>query len=289
MTFTAHGKLIISGEHAAVYGQPALCSGISVGVSVGIGESGELDNFLKNIQDVFSKQTGVAIGTYHRFVIDSLLPVGSGLGSSAAVAYACFQALADMYDINLNSEEYVHLVDESEKYMHGNPSGIDTYAVVHGGLFSFRRTLTSPEIKPIITSLRLQALLIQSGKPKETTKDMIAVVAQNIEKTPSLKQNIENIGVISTTITENFSRNTFDYALIKQNQKLLMQLGVSSPEADTIVHLVEKEGGVAKITGAGGNTGGSGMILTFHEDEAKLVELQKQFSEHSYIITFPME
>lgn len=289
MIFTAHGKLIISGEHAAVYGHAAVVTGISIGVGVSIGEDGELDDFLKNIQDIFARKTGVTIEKYHKFVIDSDLPVGSGLGSSAAVAYACFQVLADTYVVSLDKKEYLDLVGESEKYMHGNPSGIDTYAVVNGGLFSFKKTQSSPEIKPVDTALQLKALLIHSGKPVESTKDMITVVARRLESKPELKEYIKAIGTLASTMASNFKENIFDYQLIKQNQKYLVELGVSSPEANVVVSEVEKLGGVAKITGAGGNSGGSGMILTFHEDETKLIQLQKRYSEHSYMIAFPTE
>lgn len=286
---TAHGKLIISGEHTAVFGEPAVVTQISMGVSVDISENGEISDFLENILSIFFKHTGIPQDHSHRFIIESELPIGSGLGSSAAVAYACFQALSQYYNVVISQETYIELVQQSEQYMHGKPSGIDTYAVVKGGLFLFRKTPSEPKTTPISTTLKMEALLLNSGKPLESTKDMIEVVAKRIEAKPQLKDTITAIGSLATMIATNFSKNIFDYTLITENQNYLQQLGISSPEADSIISEVEQLGGVAKITGAGGNTNGSGMILVFHEDKKKLKKIQEKFYNSAYTITFPME
>src|SRR5579859_7607168 len=128
---TSPGKVIISGEHSAVYDQPALASAINLFVKVELlpnSKKWEIEpqyvDFFKNILQVFGEKfrKNTKIFTVK---IDGDLPIGSGLGSSAAFAHATFKALAEFFEIKISPAEMIALIQKSERYAHGHPSGLD--------------------------------------------------------------------------------------------------------------------------------------------------------------------
>jgi len=122
------GKVILAGEHAVVYGKMALAASISLGVRVSVVESGGSE---KN--PIVDKAIKVAGGDQNtRVLIESELPIGSGLGSSAAVAAATIKAVREYLGKPINEEELFKLTFECEKIAHGNASGLDPAAVVYG-------------------------------------------------------------------------------------------------------------------------------------------------------------
>jgi mevalonate kinase len=262
MKARAHGKIIISGEHSVVYGYPALVTTTDLFREVELIENKVEDssdhlfinlkkifesNFKQDLSNIWYKQGGN-------------LPIGSGLGSSAAFAAACFKALASKFSINLSQKKLFELVQESEKFAHGNPSGIDATAVVYGGLLEFRKT-NGKFLHQIIRSdldKKLKFRLVDSGKPLESTKEMVFWVKENLEKN---KKYLAQMGKVSQLIIENLKKNTWEPELLTQNERLLEKIGVVGNKAKKMISKLEKEGKSAKITGAGGMKSGSGIII----------------------------
>lgn len=266
MQATSFGKVILSGEHAAVYGEPAVAASVNLEIAaqlqMGVEQSPFLQNLFVLFQKKYQKQT-----TQFSVDLTGDLPIGSGLGSSAAIAHAVFRALAAYFQINISDDDMIALIQESERFAHGHPSGLDAATVVKKGVIQFQRHGEKFQVTPLPTTILQDKIffLIQSGRPAESTKKMIEVVRS--------KQNaraIKEIGQITRQVIKNFENNHFDMAWVPANEKYLEELGVVGQKAQEMIDELEHMGAVAKVTGGGGYQHGSGMILTYHDDYEKL-------------------
>jgi len=299
--YSAPGKVIISGEHAVVYGKPALVCAIDKRLSVTFTlaknseykdaifpllEKSVLD-FLKTKKEIFSKKK-------YTYSIESSIPIGRGLGSSAAYCASITAGLLELFTgREWNKEDINICAYQMEKYFHKNSSGVDTSTSIMGGLlyyrkeFEFLKTISSLSIK-IPKHFTETLLLVDSGKPFETTGEMVRNVGtlfnSKNNKTEHIFNNIEKTTkrIVVSLMKEDMS---FFIENIQRNQILLEQIGVVSDSAKKLLlHL--KKNGVGKVTGGGGKKEGSGYLLFYCEDSSKC---KKVFEEEciSYIPFIP--
>ena len=146
--FTAPGKIILFGEHAVVYGKPAIAIPVAGMRATAWSEPGE-EGITINAMDIKKKyklgssdnqfsvlaQSILAISDENEpnltINLTSKLPQGSGMGSSAATSTAVCRALSGHLGVNLAENEISELVFEAEKIVHGTPSGIDNTVVAY--------------------------------------------------------------------------------------------------------------------------------------------------------------
>jgi len=301
------GKVILSGEHAAVYGEPAVAASVDLFLDAEITPTSSShplssprkrgsseDDFIQNIFTIFENRFNLSVDNLD-VVLSGDLPTGSGLGSSAAAANATFQALLSHFHISLTDDELISLVQESEKFAHGHPSGLDAATVVKKGIIQFQRHTSSvipaPTVIPAPVVIPAKAgiqskqftyqnlpstllnqtnfFLIQSGKPLESTKEMLEV-AKTKYQTSVGKQAVSEIGKITQQLISDLNHNHFSSDWILPNEQQLEILGVVDPIAQEMINKIATIGGAAKITGAGGKTNGSGMLLSYHPDPEKM-------------------
>ncbi|VDD75193.1 unnamed protein product [Mesocestoides corti] len=210
--------------------------------------------------------------------VNSTLPIGAGLGSSAAycsvVATFCFYLYGCIADLEL-TEELLFLIQsvahEAEKIMHSSPSGVDTTISARGGLITFRRDLIASRV--ITQSLSLpfscgeypKLLIIDTNVPR-SAGDAVNSVRHLRENQPVLcNQVFEDINLICGNAERVLSKPLTRESLVAlnnlfvQNHEALCRLGVSNEKLDEVVRRLESIGLGAKLTGAG--KGGCAIAL----------------------------
>jgi len=297
---SAPGKIHLSGEHSVVYGQPALLAAIDKRLFVSLEprqdrkvgivnnelktkrKKNSLADFgIKKIYQLLNKQPKKGFD----LEIKSQLPIGAGLGSSAALAVALTGAVFVLEKEKFDKGRINQIAYQIEKKQHGNPSGGDNTISTYGGLLRFQKVKNKFNFKRLeIKGVLQEFLLVDSGRPEETTGEMVGKISSKIKSQNSklqlkTKKLIRSMGKLTDKFIHLFRRESPVqlFELIKENEKFLEKLGVVSEKAKKIINLVEKRGGAAKICGAGGISEGSGMILAYHpEIERFEKELMKE-------------
>jgi len=293
---SAPAKLIITGEHAVVYNEPAIVCAIDkrVKVSVSPRESDEIYVFsdafgfplaigLDRVSEGLSHpQYGYVfyvIGLVFESVgerpkplnieITSEAPVGVGLGSSASLAVSLSAGLLRFLGYELEERQLFKISMEAERFAHKNPSGVDVTIAMHGGVIAYRKNEPYVELK---APKPLKFIVTDSGK-KRATREMVEKVAALLDKHHDpVRLVMHAIGHLS--IQAGILIRKGDYQglgrLLTMNHWLLASLGVSTPELDRIVYTSLENGALgSKLTGAGG--GGCAISLPDEGAESYLL------------------
>lgn len=215
--------------------------------------------------------------------IDSEVPIGAGLGSSASTAVTVVAVMTSFLGKDLESNrgtinDIAFLVEQKK---HGLPSGGDNSAVTYGGLIWFRKE--SPELKliqPVPFSvpegIARNFLIIDTGRPKESTGEMIGIVSDFYKRDQEAVDGIfsDQERLTRELLTALKNGNEHDVMeIIKAGSHNLMTLGVVSPSTKKLIEEIEEAGGVAKICGAGGSTKASGVVLSYHPNTQVLQQI----------------
>lgn len=217
--------------------------------------------------------------------ISSDIPIGSGLGSSAALAVAIAGAVSSAIFNNQDIENINNIAYTIEQKIHGLPSGGDNSTVCYGGFIWYRKE--TPHLK-LIKNLDLQIpriqkniYIINTGKPTETTGEMIALMMKFKKSHEKLFARVlddqEKISKELLTAMLDDDQIMFKQLITEGEENLEKIQAVSEFTKDVIRH-IEKAGGAAKISGAGGKQVYSGAILVYHDDITKLKKITKQFN-----------
>ncbi len=161
-----------------------------------------------------------------------------------------------------------------EQKKHGRPSGGDPATVLHGGLVWFRKETDDLKIIQSVPftiprNITKNFYLIDTGKPKESTGEMVSFVKKQFDGQPEKFQKIfddqEQLTRELLTAIKN-NNSTLMIRIIRVGEINLEKLGVVSPFAKKLIREIEKSGGAAKISGGGGKTKGTGMLLVYHKN-----------------------
>lgn len=326
------GKVILMGEHAAVYGRPAIVAAVDLRLVVearsdparvgrvrldlpdlglqeehswpaledftncarsrwGRFEAGDVPFRAANDRSALVRiAVGEALaalpeaaasrlrGRTLELRLRSAIPVGAGLGSSAAAAIGVVAAVrsltggtrpvpgpeSDMAEDELAAIEAAAL--EVERRQHGFPSGIDSGTVLRGGVLLVRREgdelrfddLPRPEWLPGAIEI------LDSGTPGQTTGAVVTAVRRRYDDEPERTAAVfDRIGAA----VESFRAALGDggprdaAAAIADGHRALVELGVVPPAVARRIASVEAAGGAAKISGAGALGGESAGAL----------------------------
>ena len=307
MKAIAPGKLILSGEHAVVYGQPALAMAIDrSAVAVLRPEAGEGVTFdlpdvqacdrytlralralkrrvSKNyrlflegklgIRDVLYKpvelfQFGfimvldglhLKLGEALNLRVDSTIPIGCGLGSSAATVLSSLRAVGHYFRVDFKPEWYYEYSLEAEKMQHGFPSGVDSYISVHGGCARFQDGRAERVPLP-----RASISLVDTGSPSVTTGQCV----EQVRIRHGASRIWEAFGEATRAMEQALAANDTEAirAAMRENHRLLREIGVVPDKVAAFVREVEAQGGAAKLCGAGAVAGDAAGIAMISAD-----------------------
>ncbi|MDP2585295.1 MAG: mevalonate kinase [Candidatus Levybacteria bacterium] len=295
ITISVPAKVHLLGEHSVVYGKPALLVAIDKRISITITSSKikriqgiqryakEAMRLLEILEKEIKKRIKLKKIEPYRITIKSEVPVGAGLGSSAALSAGLVAALLSFIKIPWDNKTIFDIAYTGEKFFHGNPSGGDLAAVIEGGFlwfrkdFKFLKTFSSLSFKPH-NNIK-QFILIDSGKPEESTREMVEKAAK---LKMSFPQKVESLFNSQEKLTKQMVVALKDgnedslIECIKLGEKNLEELGVVGKKAQSIIREIEKLGGAAKISGGGGVKDGSGMLLVYIKDKNKFINYAKQ-------------
>ncbi len=310
ITAIAPGKIILSGEHAVVCGQPALAIAVDRYARASVishntpatvifdllnlkhhkdttvkalrrlksrlsqdyhlflrGERGikdvlklphELSHFaLSNFLERFNRFSdgGIHLKT------ESTIPMGCGMGSSAAMILALKFALANHFKEDIDKEHLFQLALEAENLQHGYSSGLDLRVSLQGGALEYHQgqfnKLTIPEW-PLYS--------VNTGSPDSSTGECVMHTQKLFEATDLAAE----IGAVTRAVKTALEQNNFnDFQIaLRTNHQLLVALGVVPAAVQKFIRHLESHGLAAKICGAGSIRGNkAGIVLIASKDD----------------------
>lgn len=331
LKIAAPGKIILSGEHAVVYGQPALALAINRYVTATVTRETkvskkisaadatehhilfdlidlahrstlsfsalrELKNKIKHkyqrfvrgeysIREVLNKPfelAQVALGLFTEALqiplpygvkvhVKSDIPIGCGMGSSAATIVSVLQAVSSYLNLPLTAEALFKLALEAENMQHGYSSGLDLQVAMQGGcLYMQDQHIESRTTPPF------SLFLVHTGTPQSTTGQCVTSAAKYF--TPAL---LDEFAAVTKAMDKALSDQTYVAMqnAIRANHQLLTRIGVVPKQVNHFINDIELAQGAAKICGAGTIAGESaGAVLVALDDQSVIETLCAQYA-----------
>lgn len=269
MKCSAPAKIILLGEHAAVYGNPVIAATVDLRVFVDVkkrndakfsvteGKNTEVFDMDKRFIEKFpivaesinrtegyvNQKSGLDIK------ISSEIPIGKGLGSSASLASALCMAIAGELGHNLTIKEIANLSWKVEDIVHKKSSGVDPFTVSYGGIIKY----TKGNAEKIKIDKNLDVAIADTGISMDTGKvvmDVFGLKKRNEEIFDEWLKTMriiveEGINFLKNKDYENFAE------LMNINHGMLNAVGVSSIELERVVFELRKFYKGAKLCGKG--------------------------------------
>ncbi|ORX63334.1 mevalonate kinase [Anaeromyces robustus] len=223
--------------------------------------------------------------------VNSSLPVGAGLGSSASYAVSLVSSLLTFFNYiakdNFTDKKSLKLINDwafiGEKIAHGNPSGLDNSVSTYGKAQAF----TKGELTVLENFNSFRFILTNTNVPKNT-KVQVQNVRNLYNNYPNvvnpILDSIHNIGERCKELftSENIEEEKITKELkdmIDINHYLLCSLNISHEKIEKIKQITKNYGFHTKITGAGGG----GCLLTYipKESDEKIVKNVKKELENN--------
>jgi len=319
MKVLAPGKLILSGEHAVVYGKPALAmavnrysvahilaqnsphislnfSDLSYEQSITYEALDTLKNTIKdkylsfkqghfNIREVLTKpfelaqfalglcleMLNIKLSQGVQIQLNSTIPIGCGMGSSAATILSIIHAMANHARVNIPSKTIYELGLQAENMQHGTSSGLDLHVSLHGGCCYVKDQIISVKAMPT-----MPIYLVNTGTPQTSTGECVTKVAHYFKQT-TIGDDFADVTETMVKALDKDSYIGFKNA-ITANHDLLTKIGVVPLRVQRFIEKVKMLGGAAKICGAGAVSGdAAGIVMIVIEDEFMLTTLCQKY------------
>lgn len=300
----AHAKAILLGEHAVVYGAPALALPIpqltvtaSAGWSshAGGGPGGvsltmtgspsrtvatQASDGVRRLAAAFRARMGVTGGAHLEVILEGAVPPGRGLGSSAANSRAIVLALADLFGVELSEGTAFELVQTAENMTHGRASGVDAMAVGASGPLLFQ----AGEAQGLRVGCDGLFIVADSGVGG-STKEAVGLLREGFQRQPGTQERFvgrawELTDAARRALAEGRSEELG--ALMSEYHELLRAAALSTGRLDALVKAALRAGGLgAKLTGGG--LGGCVLALT---EPARAGEVTRRLHEAGAVQTW---
>jgi mevalonate kinase len=289
----APGKILLVGEHAVVYGHPAIAipiRGISAraevelsrngglefeavdlkeNVGAGAPASARLEPLVRLVGSVLNLFGEKAQGLKVR--LHSTIPIGRGMGSGAAVSVALVKGVCKALGRKLNADQVAELALEAERVFHSNPSGVDTAVVARNEAVYYVRGKAPQDVE--VGSGHFRFLIADTGIESPTGKVVEDVRRKREQDRARVDSYFWELGSMATVARE-IIRGGMPAELgacMTHSHGVLQGLGVSSTELDRLVETALERGALgAKLSGAG--CGGAMIVLLDEDADANEIE-----------------
>ena len=279
----AHSKIILIGEHAVVYGYPAISLPlleVEVTCKVVPAES----PWRLYEEDTLSMAVYASLEHLNiknaciRCQIDSAIPEKRGMGSSAAISIAAIRAVFDYYQADLPHHVLEILVNRAEMIAHMNPSGLDAKTCLSDQPIRFIKNVGFTELK---MDLSAYLVIADTGVYGHTREAIQVVQSKGKDALPFLHA----LGELTQQAEDAIRRKDAEGLgkIFSQAHLHLKEIGVSSPEADSLVETALSHGALgAKMSGGG--LGGCIIALAVNLTQAQ--ELAERLEEKGAVQTW---
>jgi len=287
---SGHGKVILLGEHAVVYGSHAIAAPVPLAMQAKVLDS---DNGSYLIIPRWGVEEKIHVGADHKYSIykslDMILerlqltkksfkievfphvPRAMGLGGSASLAVAILRAFDEHFKLNLSDKDIYEISLESENIIHGSASGIDNTLATYGKFIKFQKG-NPPKMEEIQVEKPIPIVIGLTGIESLTAK-MVANVKEAWENNKNRYEQIFNqINELTLEAVDAIKKYDLNQLgqLMNINQGLLNALQVSSRELEELIEISRRNGSIgAKLTGGGG--GGAMIALCPNSTTDKVV------------------
>lgn len=305
--YSAPAKVILFGEHAAVYGKPAIAVPVSsLRASAFIQPEGRgkgfqieaidlaqilpvtVDSDLMDNALIYTAQqvlkTLNASPPDATIKLTSQIPMASGLGSGAGVSTALARAVAGAVGKHLDDDTLNRLIFDIEKLYHGTPSGIDNTVIVYERPVYFIKGMP---LQPLTIGTPFTLVIGDTGEAGITrvaVGDVRKLYDANPAQISPILDEIGDISMRAKIIIE--TGNPDDLApLMTRNHELLRRLTVSADSLEKLIDIAIRAGALgAKLSGGGR---GGNMIALVHRQQAPIVQeaLLRAGAKNAFITT----
>jgi hydroxymethylglutaryl-CoA reductase len=285
-----HGKIILFGEHAVVYGSRAIAAPVPLAVRARVVDEGDgvwlvvprwgveqrlrSDSSKRHSFEQFAALTLEELGLTGRSMrveVYPELPRAMGLGGSAAVAVAIIRAMDRHFELGLSDDEVNALAFRGEQVAHGTPSGIDNTVATFGRPLIYRKG-EPPQFHTLDIPKPVTFVIGMTGVESLTAK-MVARVRHGRERNRDVYDTMfKGIDAVAGQAIEALKRYDLERLgeLMNVNQGLLNGLQVSSWELEELIQIARENGALgAKLTGGGG---GGSMIALCPDNAAEVMK-----------------
>lgn len=314
ITSSAPGKIILFGEHAVVYGRPALAVPVTqVHADVEVSDSSRAgiwidapgvdlhaelntlpcDHPVASVIHNLFFSLGISPFPPLEIKITSTIPVASGLGSGAAVSVAMLRALASFLSHPLSDEQVNAFAFEIEKLHHGTPSGIDNTVITYARPVYFIKHPPSPsrradrgEVETVKVGAPFTIVIGDTGisaPTKQSVSDVRRLWTKDKCRWESIFDQVGQLTLMARRVIES-GQPALLGDLMDQNHALLQAMIVSSPELDRLVRAARKAGALgAKMSGGG--RGGNMIALVTPEMAETVARSMQEAGAKNTIVT----
>ncbi len=271
---SAPTKLLLFGEHSAVYGFPAVGIPLSWRITVTLKDADRFcwkidSSHLSRLNPILPRLTRIfpEIKTPFEIAVHSDAPIGVGFGSSGALCVAIARAVFAKIGHEPTTEEVWTRAHALESHFHNNPSGVDTgISTMEQAGFLKKDGGSLPSFQQL--NKKLPCLIIGAFPRCSNTGNLISGLRHKLETEPQSIRHIEELGRIAEESIAVMDNPMKFGELANMAHNHLKTLGLSTPELDRFLKTAISHGAFGgKLSGAGG--GGAFYLACENSQSAK--------------------